>query len=97
MKPYRLKHKPTGLYYTPVKGRYENQSNLSKKGKVYLNKSNALIGVGDTIVIYVSVKQYESMKDIFDALGIKKCDYNRVYTLRAKKSDFEIEFLDVTE
>lgn len=97
MKPYRLKHKPTGLYYTPVKGRYENQSNLSKNGKVYLNKINALTGVGDTIIIYVSIKQYEKMKDVFDKLGAEKSKWNRVYTLRSKKSDFEVEPLDIDE
>lgn len=34
MNIYRLKHKPTGLYYKPVKG---NGSNLSTKGKIYDN------------------------------------------------------------
>jgi hypothetical protein len=31
MKVYRLKHKPTGLFYTPSKG----NGNLSKRGKLY--------------------------------------------------------------
>ena len=97
MKPYRLKHKPTGLYYTPIKGRFEYQSNLSKNGTVYLNKSNALIGVGDTMWISISVKQYENMKDLFDKLGAKKPTWEHVYIMRAKKTDFEIEFLDITE
>ena len=38
MKAYRLKHIPTGLYYQPSKG----GNNLSKRGKVYLTKSNPL-------------------------------------------------------
>lgn len=33
MKVYRLKHKPTGLYFKP--SRYGSKSNLSKNGKVY--------------------------------------------------------------
>jgi hypothetical protein len=43
---YRMKHLPTGLYYCPSreiqvetdKGRKYVKSNLSKKGKVYVNK-----------------------------------------------------------
>ena len=38
MKPYRIKHIPTGLYYKPANG----QSNLSKKGKVYLSGNSGL-------------------------------------------------------
>ncbi len=33
MKIYRLKHKPTGLYFKP--SRHGSKSNLSKNGKVY--------------------------------------------------------------
>jgi len=36
MKPYRLKHKPTGLYYQPGK------NNLSKNGKVYFTARHGL-------------------------------------------------------
>jgi len=31
MKVYKIKHKPTGLYFTPSKG----HGNLSTKGKIY--------------------------------------------------------------
>jgi len=39
-KVYKIKHIPTGLFYTPVKGKYRNnKTNLSKKGKFYpMNK-----------------------------------------------------------
>ena len=33
MKAYKLKHIPTGLYYTPSK----SNGNLSKRGKVYVD------------------------------------------------------------
>lgn len=33
MKFYKIKHKPTGLFFKP--SRYGSKSNLSKKGKVY--------------------------------------------------------------
>ena len=39
MKPYKIKHVPTGLYYQPHKFR---GSHLSKKGKIYQSKTNGL-------------------------------------------------------
>jgi len=39
MKPYRLKHKPTGLYFQPCKHR---GSHLSKNGKIYQTASHGL-------------------------------------------------------
>ena len=32
--PFRIKHKPTGLYFKPLDG---GTSNLSKRGKIYYN------------------------------------------------------------
>ena len=40
MKPYKLKHVPTGLYYQPYK---HKGSNFSKRGKIYQTKVNILI------------------------------------------------------
>ncbi len=39
MKPYKLKHVPTGLYYQPHKHR---GSNLSEKGKIYQSGTHGL-------------------------------------------------------
>jgi hypothetical protein len=39
MKPYKLKHTPTGLYYQPHKHR---GSHLSKKGKIYQTNTNGV-------------------------------------------------------
>ena len=39
MKPYKLKHVPTGLYFQPHKYR---GSHISKSGKIYQTKSNGL-------------------------------------------------------
>lgn len=39
MKPYKLKHIPTGLYFQPHKHR---GSHLSKNGKIYQTKSNGI-------------------------------------------------------
>lgn len=38
-KPYRIKHKASGLYYQPA----INHSNLSKKGKVYMTNNSLLM------------------------------------------------------
>lgn len=38
MKPYRIKHVPTGLYYKPANG----GDNLSKTGKVYFSWNSGL-------------------------------------------------------
>ena len=43
MKAYRIKHKPTGLYYQPTKGRWkETISNLGESGKVYIARRPSL-------------------------------------------------------
>jgi hypothetical protein len=39
MKPYKLKHKPTGLYFQPISHR---GSHFSKRGKIYQTKTNIL-------------------------------------------------------
>lgn len=39
MKPYKLKHVPTGLYYQPYK---HKGSHLSKRGKIYQTQLNIL-------------------------------------------------------
>lgn len=50
MKPYRLKHVPTGLYFQPT----NNWNNLSKKGKIYTGNSNGLTGYQDTITLDIN-------------------------------------------
>ena len=39
MKPYKLKHIPTGLYYQPISNK---GSHFSKRGKIYQTKNNIL-------------------------------------------------------
>ncbi|WP_396180268.1 hypothetical protein [Flavobacterium sp.] len=46
MKPYKLKHIPTGLYYQP------GRNNLSEKGKIYYADYNIL--KGDRLVVKLS-------------------------------------------
>lgn len=35
---YKIRHKETGKFYTPVKGRYRDQTNITSGGKVYNKK-----------------------------------------------------------
>lgn len=95
MEIYKLKHKPTGLYYQPVRGSYWQKTNLSKKGKIYQNGANALIGNGDTINIAISEKQYKGNKELFDSLGVTT--YGSEFNLRCLKSDFEKEYITNNE
>lgn len=87
MKPYRIKHKASGLYYQPT----SNGNNLSKTGKVYLTKNNVLNGK-DTFV-YISLNEqgrlYKKYGKFFPTL---KPD-NLYLICRVPKTEFEIEEL----
>lgn len=93
-KPYRIKHRQTGLYLKPVTGSYNSKTNFSKKGKVYINATNMIshsIKQGDlTIKLYVSEKQYNKYKFVFDEYS------NGIYEkllFEVPLVDLEIEFL----
>lgn len=45
-KPYRIKHKASGLYYQPAR----NHSNLGKNGKVYMANNSPLLAMMDMII-----------------------------------------------
>lgn len=87
MKPYRIKHKPTGLYYQPT----VNGNNLSKTGKVYLTKNNVLNGK-DTFV-YISLNEQGRLyKEYKKYLPTLKPD-PLYMTGRVSKIEFEKEEL----
>lgn len=90
MRPYRIKHKPSGLYYRP----FLNYSNLSKKGKVYISANNALnyYKWSDSIDIEVRTDTtvYKQNKELFK--DFKESGPYRVFK-RVPKSEFEIEML----
>lgn len=92
MKPHRVKHIPTGLYYKP----YGSNSNLSLVGKMYLNNSDPynVNNGGDSI--YISIRRFHPILNKFpnefpelkfDEWGNKYCGY-------IQKSKFEIEYLE---
>lgn len=91
---YRLKHVPTGLYYQPIKGKYEYATHLSKKGKIYSTRVNALNG-SHHLVISISKAQYEKNKDLFDRLGAYNSNKNgrKEYKMYCDCNDFQKEFI----
>ena len=87
MKPYRIKHKASGLYYQPT----INGNNLSKAGKVYLTKNNVLNETGAFVFISLNEqgRLYKKYAKFFPTL--KQC---HLYpTGRVPKTEFEKEEL----
>ncbi len=95
MKFYRLKHIPSGLYYTP--------GTLSEKGKVYTGGNNFKTYLGKysaSIVIPWSGRLHKKYKQILESLD---CCVNPVIVgngvrispieITVRAEDFEIEYL----
>lgn len=80
---YRLKHKPTGLYYKPGQG-----NNLTKKGKVYTGGGNALNYYTNDIPVRANGKLIEQLKQHY--LNIPVSKYGRV-EVAIPRTDFVIE------
>lgn len=74
MKPYKLKHIPTGLYYQPYKHR---GSHLSKNGKIYQTNING-IETGNSVFRLNICCQKDSRihKQTKDILDWQECSYN---------------------
>lgn len=94
MKLYRLKHIPTGLYFTPSKC----CGNLTKKGKIYVNLVPQITNWTSQIRIKVfALKSSGKAKILCDFLGItnKDTDNGRYISIdkivSTKESDWEIE------
>ena len=88
MKPYRLKHVPTGYYYQPKK---HMGSHFSKNGKVYLTKANGLNDVPESFTTFTVYAYYDSSvyKKTKETLPWVKCNYDRCYYyLVTMKSDW---------
>lgn len=91
MNPYRIKHKPTGLYFSPG----WCKTNLSFKGKVYKSKLNVLDYYWDgliPIVIYRKSKVAEVCKKLIPVLNTSLSRFDSCKIMIAT-SDFEIEYL----
>lgn len=71
MKVYKIKHKPTGLFFTPSKG----SGNLSKNGKIYPKKPRlewALGSIRIVLRIWSDRKPQKHQQTIIDYFGIAK-------------------------
>ena len=89
MKAYRLKHIPTGLYFTPSK----SSGNLSVKGKIYIDRKPSLDWIKTIRIKIWSFRKDPTgkSKKICDIFGI---DYNGGYVdtyVRTNISDWVIE------
>lgn len=90
MKAYRVKHKPSGLYYQPS----GNGNNLSKRGKIYNTPNNILNYNKSDDFIYITMSRSSRLFPV-KKINFKKNEGWRDSTPTAKvsKSDFEIEYL----
>ena len=89
MRPYRIKHTPTGLYYTPTA-----KNNLSKKGKIYNTNSNVLNYYGRDPFIYIRIIEGEAIDRKYGKITL---DYKMIngstILYKVRREAFEIEYL----
>lgn len=80
-KIYKLKHKPTGLYY--VKTGYEH---ISEKGTVYSTGCNSL---SSETIVHMKTDNQDLIKrhlDVFEKVGQLKIEHNRqIYNFKTSK------------
>lgn len=100
-KPYKLLHKPSGLYYQPHKHR---GSNISERGKIYQTKTHGLSyvmknaesrNIKDTAIFKIQVaKNSRVHKKLKDILIFEDCRhaYDQLIANSLVK-DWEIEEL----
>lgn len=90
MTPYRIKHKPSGLYYQPI----SNGNNLSTNGKVYLTKASPLSQHYGRDYIWIQFNEYSRIYKKYSKFfpGMKD---NGTYGISClvPKSEFEVEYL----
>lgn len=86
---YKLRHKPTGLFYQPVKGRWNgSKSNLSKRGKLYETKQYPKdLHTGGVHVSDNLAKEF--------SLVLERNSWGNY--LRTSKSDWEVVNYNLTE
>ncbi len=88
MEPYRIKHKPSGLYYKP------GEVNLSKSGKVYFTKNNVFSydGYGhDTVHVSLTFDSpaHKLLKQMYE--WEPSCVRRKSVVTKIPKDDFELE------
>lgn len=90
MKLYKLKHLPTGLYFTPSRG----SGNLSTKGKVYIDRIPDLKWIETIrIVIYTNVVSNKN-KILMETFDIDTEMWRIDKYFKTDPTDWEIEELN---
>lgn len=91
MKPYRIKHIPSGLYYRP-----STDTNLTKRGKAYTTGGNILT-YSHSEYIHISLRveseAYKKNKEYFDPLEL----YPNAYYKSSWRKLFRIPINDFTK
>jgi len=87
-KLYKLKHSPTGLFFTPSKG----SGNLSKTGKIYINRVPDLKWVETIRVKFYNDKIDKRTEMIIDHFQIdtNQSKYCTDMYVKTRPSDWEI-------
>jgi hypothetical protein len=84
MKPYRIKHIPTGLYYKP-----SSDTNLTKRGKAYTTGGNILTYC-NTGYVHISLllesEAYKEHKEYFDLVEF----YSNAYCKSSNRKVYRI-------
>lgn len=99
MKAYRIKHKPTNLYYNRYEARYD-RSNLVRstqsKGILFnAQEDNFLSCKGEYVTINMKVKsQFLSLYDRYFSKFEQKEARQRMISFKIPKTDFEIEAIE---
>jgi len=89
MKLYKIKHIPTGLYYTPSRS---GIGNFSIVGKVYSSLPKIKTDVRVIVKNTKGVKgKYPALIDYFKIKPNKKGYYNYDERIKTKKSEWEIK------
>ena len=92
VKPYRIKHKASGLYY-----QHYNRSNLGKDGKVYYTSMSPI--TINQYPLYITIRHsssvYKRLRDMLAKYVIGKDDKNEwgATSYWIPKSEFEKEEL----
>lgn len=89
MNPYRIKHKPTGLYYKPSKG-----NNLSKNGKIYTTANSVLTQHKRDDFLVITVLKNSTIDKTVGRLSDNFTwnNYDKIF-YKVPKEEFEIEWI----
>ena len=89
--PYRIRHKLTGLYYSP-----KSNSNLSEEGKIYKTNNNLITYLGAYWIVDLRIynkKLIEKYREVLSRCGTISEDGSSWVYRGARGKEFEREDL----